>query len=94
MARGGWDYGARQGFDYAWRCDEGKHQRCHPERKDTFMFILNNHLVYMSHALAQEVFVQPGLESAMCAEFVAQDHCPFYPRDVAPAVFFTVAPAT
>lgn len=28
------------------------------------------------------------------AEFVAQDHFPFYPRDVTPTVFFTIAPAT
>jgi hypothetical protein len=29
----------------------------------------------------------------MYAEFVAQDHFPFSPRDVTPTIFFTVAPA-
>ncbi len=37
--------------------------------------------------------MKPGLEYSMYAEFVAQDHYPFYPRDVTPTIFFTVAPA-
>ena len=52
---------------------------------------LNNRLIYMSYTLQQEVTVHPGLEYAMYAEFVAQDHFPFSPRDVTPTVFFSVA---
>lgn len=55
---------------------------------------LNNQLIYMSYTLEQEIPVQPGLEYTMYAEFVAQDHYPFYPRNVTPTVFFTVAPST
>jgi hypothetical protein len=55
---------------------------------------LNNQLIYMSYTLEQEIPVHPGLEYTMYAEFVAQDHYPFYPRNVTPTVFFTVAPST
>lgn len=54
---------------------------------------LNNQLIYMSYTLSQPITVKPGLEYSMYAEFVAQDHYPFSPRDVTPTVFFTVAPA-
>jgi hypothetical protein len=54
---------------------------------------LNNQLIYMAYTLTQKVTVQPGLEYSMYAEFVAQDHYPFAPRDVTPTIFFTVAPA-
>jgi hypothetical protein len=54
---------------------------------------LNNQLIYMSYTLQQAISVQPGVEYAMYAEFVAQDHFPFTPRDVTPTIFFTVAPA-
>jgi hypothetical protein len=54
---------------------------------------LNNQLIYMSYTLSQPITVKPGLEYSMYAEFVAQDHFPFSPRDVTPTVFFTVAPA-
>jgi hypothetical protein len=54
---------------------------------------LNNQLIYMQYTLSQPITVKPGLEYAMYAEFVAQDHFPFAPRDVTPTVFFTVAPA-
>jgi hypothetical protein len=54
---------------------------------------LNNQLIYMQYTLSQTITVKPGLEYAMYAEFVAQDHFPFAPRDVTPTVFFTVAPA-
>jgi hypothetical protein len=54
---------------------------------------LNNQLIYMSYTLSQPITVKPGLEYSMYAEFVAQDHFPFAPRDVTPTVFFTVAPA-
>ena len=29
----------------------------------------------------------------MYAEYVAQDHFPFSPRDVTPTIYFTVAPS-
>jgi hypothetical protein len=54
---------------------------------------LNNQLIYMAYTLTQQVTVQPGLEYSMYAEFVAQDHFFFDPRDVTPTIFFTVAPA-
>ena len=54
---------------------------------------LNNQLIYMAYTLQQEITVKPGLEYSMYAEFVAQDHFPFEPRDVTPPIFFTVAPA-
>jgi hypothetical protein len=54
---------------------------------------LNNQLIYMSYTLSQPITVKPGLPYSMYAEFVAQDHFPFAPRDVTPTVFFTVAPA-
>jgi hypothetical protein len=53
---------------------------------------LNNQLIFMSYTLSQPITVKPGLEYSMHAEFVAQDHYPFDPRDVTPTVFFTVAP--
>jgi hypothetical protein len=52
----------------------------------------NNQLVYMSYTLHQDLPVHPGLEYTMYAEFVAQDHFPFSPRDVTKTIFFTVAP--
>jgi hypothetical protein len=54
---------------------------------------LNSQLIYMAYTLTQQVTVQPGLEYSMYAEFVAQDHYPFDPRDVTATIFFTVAPA-
>ena len=54
---------------------------------------LNNQLIYMSYTLSQPITVKPGLPYSMYAEFVAQDHFFFSPRDVTPTVFFTVAPA-
>ena len=54
---------------------------------------LNNQLIYMSYTLSQPITVKPGLPYSMYAEFVAQDHYPFSPRDVTPTVFFTVAPS-
>ncbi|MFZ0128497.1 MAG: hypothetical protein WB808_01080 [Candidatus Dormiibacterota bacterium] len=52
---------------------------------------LNNQLIYMQYTLSQPITVKPGLEYSMYAEFVAQDHFPFSPRDVTPTIFFTVA---
>ncbi|MGA7987342.1 MAG: hypothetical protein WCB51_02965 [Candidatus Dormiibacterota bacterium] len=55
---------------------------------------LNNQLIYMAYTLQQMVTgLHPGVEYSMYAEFVAQDHFPFSPRDVTPTIFFTVAPA-
>ena len=53
---------------------------------------LNNQLIYMSYTLSQPITVKPGLAYSMYAEFVAQDHYFFSPRDVTPTTFFTVAP--
>ena len=53
---------------------------------------LNNQLIYMVYTLEESVSVKPGVEYSMYAEFVAQDHFPFSPRDVTPTIFFTVAP--
>jgi hypothetical protein len=54
---------------------------------------INNQLTYMQYSLTEPITVKPGLEYAMYAEYVAQDHFPFSPRDVTPTIFFTVAPA-
>jgi hypothetical protein len=53
---------------------------------------LNNQLIFMSYTLSQPITVKLGLEYSMYAEYVAQDHFPFEPRDVTPTIFFTVAP--
>lgn len=54
---------------------------------------LNNQLIYMQYTLQQSISVHPGVEYSIYAEFVAQDHFFFSPRDVTPTIFFTVAPA-
>jgi hypothetical protein len=54
---------------------------------------LNNQLIYMSYTLEQPITVHPGAVYSMYAEFVAQDHFPFSPRDITPTVIFTVAPS-
>ena len=63
-----------------------------PTKGDVHLY-LNSQLIYMSYTLSQPITVKPGLEYSMYAEFVAQDHFPFDPRDVTPTIFFTVAPA-
>jgi hypothetical protein len=52
---------------------------------------LNSQLIPMLYSLSESITVKPGLEYAMYAEYVAQDHYPFSPRDVTPTIFFTVA---
>lgn len=54
---------------------------------------VNNQLFLMAYTLSETITVKPGFEYAMHAEYVAQDHYPFSPRDVTPTIFFTVAPA-
>jgi hypothetical protein len=54
---------------------------------------VNHQLILMSYTLQQSIPVHLGVEYSMYAEFVAQDHFPFSPRDVTPTIFFTVAPA-
>jgi hypothetical protein len=54
---------------------------------------INNQLFLMAYTLSESITVKPGLEYSMYAEYVAQDHFPFDPRDVTPTIFFTVAPA-
>jgi hypothetical protein len=54
---------------------------------------INNQLIYMQYSLSETITVKPGVEYAMYAEYVAQDHFPFSPRDVTPTIYFTVAPS-
>jgi hypothetical protein len=54
---------------------------------------MNNQLIPMLYTLSETITVKPGLEYAMYAEYVAQDHFPFSPRDVTPTIYFTVAPS-
>ena len=54
---------------------------------------VNNQLFLMSYTLSETITLKPGLEYAMYAEYVAQDHFPFSPRDVTPTIFFTIAPS-
>jgi hypothetical protein len=54
---------------------------------------INNQLMLMQYSLSETITVKPGVEYAMYAEYVAQDHFPFSPRDVTPTIYFTVAPS-
>jgi ABC-type Fe3+-hydroxamate transport system substrate-binding protein len=50
---------------------------------------LDNALWYMQYSLTKDIPVNPGTY-AIKAEFVANDHFPFNPRDWSDQVFFTV----
>ena len=50
---------------------------------------LNNALIYMQYGLTKDITVNPGTY-VLKAEFVANDHYPFNPRDWSTQVFFTV----
>lgn len=50
---------------------------------------LDNTLWYMQYSLSKDIPVNPGTY-VMKAEFVANDHAPFNPRDWSTQVFFTV----
>jgi hypothetical protein len=50
---------------------------------------LDNALVYMQYSLSKDIPVSPGTY-VLKAEFVANDHAPFNPRDWSDQVFFTV----
>jgi len=50
---------------------------------------LDNQLIYMAYALAQDVPVHPGVYT-LKAEFVASDHFPFNPRVYSQSIVFTV----
>ena len=50
---------------------------------------LNNALIYMQYGLTKDITVHPGTY-VLKAEFVANDHYPFNPRDWSTQVFFTV----
>ncbi len=50
---------------------------------------LNNALIYMQYSLTKDIAVHPGTY-VLKAEFVANDHYPFSPRDWSSQVFFTV----
>jgi hypothetical protein len=53
---------------------------------------LNGKLIYMDYTLQQDVPVSPGTY-VLSAEFVANDHYPFHPRDWAKSISFTVQAA-
>src|ERR1700689_3639143 len=38
---------------------------------------INNQLIFMQYSLSETITVKPGVEYAMYAEYVAQDHFPF-----------------
>jgi hypothetical protein len=50
---------------------------------------LDNSLWYMQYSLTKDIPVNPGTY-VIKAEFVANDHAPFNPRDWSPQIFFTV----
>jgi hypothetical protein len=50
---------------------------------------LDNTLWYMQYSLTKDIPVNPGTY-VIKAEFVANDHAPFNPRDWSPQIFFTV----
>jgi hypothetical protein len=50
---------------------------------------LDNTLWYMQYSLTKDIPVNPGTY-VLKAEFVANDHAPFNPRDWSDQVFFTV----
>jgi hypothetical protein len=50
---------------------------------------LDNALWYMQYSLTKDIPVNPGTYT-LKAEFVANDHAPFNPRDWSPEIFFTV----
>jgi hypothetical protein len=50
---------------------------------------LDNTLWYMQYSLTKDIPVHPGTYTIK-AEFVANDHAPFNPRDWSTQVFFTV----
>ena len=50
---------------------------------------LDNALWYMQYSLTKDIPVSPGTY-VLKAEFVANDHAPFNPRDWSDQVFFTV----
>ena len=50
---------------------------------------LDNTLWYMQYSLTKDIPVHPGTYTVK-AEFVANDHAPFNPRDWSTQVFFTV----
>jgi hypothetical protein len=49
---------------------------------------LDNTLVYMQYSLTKDLPITPGTH-VLKAEFVANDHAPFNPRDWSTQVFFT-----
>lgn len=50
---------------------------------------LDNTLWYMQYSLTKDIAVNPGTY-VLKAEFVANDHAPFSPRDWSDQIFFTV----
>jgi hypothetical protein len=59
-----------------------------PDQGHVHLYI-DNTLVYMQYSLTKDIPVTPGTY-VLKAEFVANDHAPFNPRDWSTQIFFTV----
>ena len=59
-----------------------------PDQGHVHLYI-DNTLVYMQYSLTKDIPVTPGTY-VLKAEFVANDHAPFNPRDWPTQIFFTV----
>ena len=59
-----------------------------PDQGHVHLYV-DNALVYMQYSLTKDIPVTPGTY-VLRAEFVANDHAPFNPRDWSSQVFFTV----
>jgi hypothetical protein len=52
---------------------------------------LNSQLVSMAYATETELPVDPGAVYSLYAEWVAEDHGSFTPRDMTPKIYFSAA---
>lgn len=52
---------------------------------------LNNQLVSMAYATETDLPVDPGAVYSLYAEWVAEDHGSFTPRDMTPKIYFSAA---
>ena len=59
-----------------------------PDQGHVHLYV-DNTLVYMQYGLTKDIPVNPGTY-VLKAEFVANDHAPFNPRDWSTQIFFTV----
>ena len=51
---------------------------------------MNSQLVSMAYATSTDLPIEAGAEYSLYAEWVAEDHGSFTPRDVTPKIYFTV----